>query len=93
MPTTESESPDRPLAFRVRFRGVLSASWFSTLQNVALHSTRVGNVTETTLEGEVPDEAALIGIVNMLYDLGCSLISVDCTTKSEKPDSWNELRA
>lgn len=77
MPTLGSEYPNRPLLFRVRFRGTLSASWFATLQNVSLSTTRTGNVTETTLTGEAPDEAALIGLINLLYQLGCSLLTVE----------------
>lgn len=77
MPTSASTPPNRPLLFRVRFRGTLGASWFGTLQNVSLSTTREGKVTVTTLTGEAPDEAALIGLVNLLYQLGCSLIMVE----------------
>jgi hypothetical protein len=77
MPISASTYPNRPLLFRVRFRGTLSASWFAALQNVSLSTTRAGNVTETTLTGEAPDEAALMGVINLLYQLGCPLILVE----------------
>jgi hypothetical protein len=84
------EQSEQPLSFRVRFRGTLSAGWFATLQDVTLSSSRVGNATETTLAGQVPDEAALIGLVNLLYELGCTLISVETRGQgapSDLPDT------
>jgi hypothetical protein len=32
----------------------------------------------TTLVGRLPDQAALIGVLNHLYDLGLALISLEC---------------
>jgi hypothetical protein len=87
-----SEYSNRPLHFRVRFRGTLSASWFATLQDVTLSTTRTGSVTETTLTGEAPDEAALIGLVNLLYQIGCSLVLVETLADSAsagQPDTPN----
>lgn len=77
MPTSTSERSQRPLLVRVRFHGALGARWLATLQNATLTSTPQGSVTETTLVAEVPDEAALIGLLNMLYNLGCTLITVE----------------
>jgi hypothetical protein len=64
------------LLFRITFRGALDESWFAILQGMTLSTTRERGVTETTLVGEAPDEAAIVGIVNMLYELGCSLLEV-----------------
>ena len=63
--------------FRVRFRGALEASWFANLQNVTLTSTGCGRTTKTTLTATAPDEAALMGVVNLLYELGCPLIALE----------------
>lgn len=65
------------ISFRIRFRGELSLTWFATLQDVTLISTRCGKTIETMIAGEAPDEGAILGILNMLYDLGCSIISVE----------------
>jgi len=32
----------------------------------------------TILMGRLIDQAALIGVINSLYDLGCPLLSVEC---------------
>ncbi len=65
------------ISFRIRFRGRLSPTWFATLQDVTLASQDRGKGTESTLSGDAPDEGAILGILNMLYELGCSLISVE----------------
>jgi hypothetical protein len=90
MPVRAQCHPARPLAFRVRFRGVLDASWFANLLNVALSSSETGNVVVTTLIAEAPDEAALMGVLNLLYGLGCPLISLECSdwgTVDHRPET------
>ncbi len=37
----------------------------------------------TILTGRVPDQAALIGIINSLFDLGCPLLAVECVEAQE----------
>ena len=32
----------------------------------------------TILTGRMEDQAALIGVINSLYDIGCPIISVEC---------------
>jgi hypothetical protein len=32
----------------------------------------------TILTGRLSDQAALIGVINLLYDFGCPLLSVEC---------------
>ena len=64
--------------FRVRFRGALEASWFANLQNVTLASAGCGSSVETTLTATAPDEAALMGVLNLLYELNCPLLALEC---------------
>ena len=63
--------------FRVRFRGALESSWFANLQNVTLTAIGCGSTTETTLTATAPDEAALMGVLNLLYELGCPLLVLE----------------
>jgi hypothetical protein len=63
--------------YRVRFRGSLDATWFSSLQDVSLSSAEVDGVQESTLNGSATDDAALMGVLNLLHDLGCTLVSVE----------------
>lgn len=72
----------QPLAFRIHCHGIVGATWISTLQDVTVSTREQDGVTETALVGHVPDEAALIGILNLLYQLGCSLISVETSREA-----------
>lgn len=64
------------LIFRITFRGVLDESWFAVLQDVTVATAQERGVVVTTLVGEAPDEAAILGIVNLLYELGCPLLEL-----------------
>lgn len=39
--------------------------------------TTAGGQTETELTGLVTDQAALLGLINLLYDLGHAVMSVE----------------
>ncbi len=65
------------IPFRIRFRGELNPAGFATLQDVKLQSTGRGKSLETTIDGDAPDEGVILGILNMLYELGCSIITVE----------------
>lgn len=52
------------------------ASWQA---NLALrHSYTTNGVAITTLEGRLPDQAALHGLLTKIRDLGLPLIAVNC---------------
>lgn len=74
---------DSDIPFRIRFRGELSPAWFATLQDVTVESTVQGGLVETTIDGDAPDEGAIIGILNMLYELGCSILSFETYNTEE----------
>jgi hypothetical protein len=83
MPAVAGEPSSQAHTFRIRFRGALGSTWFATLQNASITSALRGRIMVSTLVGRVPDEAALIGIVNLLYQLGCPLISVESCRADE----------
>ena len=42
------------------------------------HDTVLDQYPVTILTGILVDQAALIGVINTLYDLGCPLLVVEC---------------
>jgi hypothetical protein len=69
---------DLPSRYRIRVHGWLNASWASRLGDMAItvsHATSQQPVT--TLTGEVVDQAALMGVLNTLYDMGFPLLKVE----------------
>lgn len=69
---------DLPGLYRICVQGQLSASWFSWFSDMAIITRQPPNQPPfTTLTGEVRDQAALLGMLNTLYDLGCPLLNVE----------------
>ncbi len=69
---------DRPCRYRIRVQGQLSASWSSRLGDLVIIVRQpASRPPVTTLTGEVRDQAALLGVLNALYDMGCPLLKVE----------------
>lgn len=64
--------------YRIRAQGRVAQTWIAAFENMAITTTLVQDGTcLTTLEGTLPDQAALIGILNCLYDLQLKLVRVE----------------
>jgi hypothetical protein len=69
---------DTPARYRIHITGVLSKRWSENLCGMTISSrSRVGELTVTTLTGELTDMAALMGVLNTVYDLGHTLLKVE----------------
>jgi len=69
---------DMPATYRIRIQGYLDESWSGQLGGMAISTAQSGDEAPvTTLEGELVDQAALAGVLGMVYDLGCPLLSVE----------------
>jgi hypothetical protein len=69
---------DRPCRYRIRVQGQLSASWSSRLSGMVITIRQpTSQPAVTTLTDEVRDQAALLGVLNALYDMGCPLLKVE----------------
>lgn len=64
--------------YRIRVQGVVDARWSDWLGGMAITTQhREGEAMHTDLVGRVPDQAALAGILNALYEMHLSLLSVE----------------
>jgi hypothetical protein len=69
---------DTPGTYRIRVKGYLDSSWSDRLGGLTITPTGQGHEpVETTLYGQVLDQAALAGVLSALYDLHLSLLSVE----------------
>ena len=71
----------QPATYRVRVQGRLDENWSDWLGGMAVVTENDDDgPTITTLSGDVPDQAALHGLLNRIRDLGLPLIEVHCTS-------------
>jgi hypothetical protein len=79
---------DAPASYRIRIEGCLNPRWSDSLCGMAISTERQsGEPAVTTLAGELTDMAALMGVLNTVYDLGYTLLEVERLAGSRPPAS------
>jgi hypothetical protein len=68
---------DNSAIYRIQIQGVLGTQWADYLGGLDISIDEDLQPPVTTLSGQVIDQAALVGIINGLYDLGYPLLSVE----------------
>jgi hypothetical protein len=67
-----------PATYRICFLGALESSWAERLWGMtSAPIEEAGDPEQTMLVGEVPDQTVLVGIINALYNLGHTVVSVE----------------
>jgi hypothetical protein len=66
---------DKSAVYRIKVRGVVPESWIDQLGGMGIVSV---TPAATTLEGRLPDQAALNGVLDTLYQLRLPLLEVIC---------------
>jgi hypothetical protein len=81
MPQPESRKSftfDRPGKYRIRVRGLLDESWSERLGGLRIRTnSQKDKAPVTALVGLVRDQAELAGVLNTLYELHLTLLSVE----------------
>lgn len=65
--------------YQIRFQGAIDESWIEYLDldlTVQLNQEDPQSIT-TTLTGKIRDQAALLGLLNHIYNLGLPILSVE----------------
>lgn len=73
----ENPRLDTPSVYAIRVVGSLDASWSDRLGGLAITVGGDEEKPETQLCGRLPDQAALLGVLNALYDHRFVLLSVE----------------
>ena len=69
---------DLPATYQIRVKGYLDDRWSERLGGMEVSSDdQVEGAPETILVGWLPDQAALCGVLNALYNLHLPLLSVE----------------
>lgn len=68
-----------PAEYRIRVSGRLNPDWSERLQVMKVSVVEgEGHGAVTELSGLLPDQAALMGVLDHLYNCGISLLSMEC---------------
>ncbi len=74
-----------PVTIRIIAKGTVEKRYSEYMSGMDItHDISSDHIPYTSLEGEVPDLAALIGVLNTLYDMHFPLISVRVSGKSSQ---------
>ena len=66
---------DKAAIYRIKVRGVVPESWIKRLGGMRIAAA---SSAATTLEGWLPDQAALKGVLDTLYELHLCIEEVTC---------------
>ncbi len=72
--------------YRIRFQGAFDDSWLKNLgAEWTIQYSEESPVVTTTITGAICDQAALLGLLSSLYDVGLPLLAVEYlkTTRGE----------
>lgn len=69
----------------IKVQGKLDTSWSESLSGLIIETKDCGeNTYVTTLRGVLKDQSALSGVMNFLYDMHLSVISVESIGSEKK---------
>lgn len=73
-----------PATYRIRVQGHIGGDWDDRFGGMTLtRETTAEDLKTTKLLGQLPDQAALSGVLNTLYDLHLPLLKVECIDEPE----------
>ena len=67
--------------YQIKVLGIVSNSWSDWLGGMTITNTDLNGVEISIISGDFPDQAALRGVLNILWDLNATLIQVQCVNK------------
>ena len=69
--------------FKIRVHGVVDARWADYFGETVIEREESPSGSVSVLHGQFQDKAALMGILNTLYDLGFPLLSFECVEQGD----------
>jgi hypothetical protein len=76
-PSRKPISFDSPTVYQIIVQGRIDPDWSDSLEGMTISRPRKGSsYPVTTLKGVLCDQAALVGVLNTLYELHTTVLSV-----------------
>lgn len=85
-----------PAIYSIRVIGCLDKSWSKRLSDLTIlsyHTALIDGMEMTKLTGELIDQAALMGVLNALYNLRLTIWSVECLGTPVNREAEDEIEA
>ena len=79
---------DQAAEYLITVQGVVGADWADYLGGLTISVNKGTGQPATTLSGRMIDQAALLGVLNNLYNLGFPILSVDYQFESDKENNY-----
>ena len=80
-------SNSTPADYCVEVQGLLDESWSDVLGDMTIYLKQPSvEPVVTVLRGQLPDQAALAGMLNYIFLLGLPLLSVTCLGVGSEPE-------
>jgi hypothetical protein len=68
-----------PAYYRIYVQGVVEPGWFEEYTDMRMAQIEFSsNLSMTIFAGELVDQSALLGVLNLIGDLGLPLLAFDC---------------
>jgi hypothetical protein len=83
--TKDQYNFNKPAVYKIMVEGEIDNSWPDNLLGMQVKARKKeGNITFTSLIGEIRDQAALAGILNNLYEMHMTIMSVNILSDAEE---------
>ena len=83
-PRTYPLTFDSAATYRIRVRGQIAPHRSDWFQGMSIRpAASEGEPGSTLLEGELPDQAALVGVLNTLYEMRLPVLLVECLSAGQ----------
>jgi hypothetical protein len=76
--TTKHAAMNSPAVYRVRVDGRVPLDWSDRLMGMNITASDEEGDSNSTLVGRLPDQAALSGVLNILFETQYPVLSVEC---------------
>lgn len=78
MTNRSTATMNSPAVYRVRVQGAIPLEWSARLIGMNITTSIDADENQSTLVGRLPDQSALCGVLNTLYDSQYPVLSVEC---------------
>jgi hypothetical protein len=76
-----------PAVYKIVIKGAFDKNWSDNLFGMQVEVRKgEGNITFTSLVGEIRDQSALSGLLNNLYEMQMTVISVNMLSDNNKDE-------